>query len=40
MHSITRAADLKVCALGRRAICQTRIPPDWNGDSPAILEID
>jgi hypothetical protein len=40
VDSIAGAADLKISAFRGRAICETRIPPDWNGDSPAVLEID
>jgi hypothetical protein len=40
MYSITCPAYLKISAFLRRAICETRIPPDWNRDGSTVLEID
>lgn len=40
MYSITGSAYLEISAFRGCAICKTRIPSDWNGDTPAILEID
>jgi len=40
MYSITCPAYLKISSFRGCAICETGIPPDWNGDGPAILEID
>src|ERR1043166_6941710 len=40
MQSITRSADLKLGALGGRALCQPGIPADWNRDRTTVFEIN
>lgn len=40
MNAVTGAAYLTLRSLGRRGVCQTRVPADGNSNRAAVIEID